>query len=95
MTLLPSTWSTIGGEALVIVAIAIVLLIVIKLTRNILKLVFGIIANSVLGLIVVLAVNYLFNLGIPFTLFTVLPLALFGLPGAGTLIILRAFGVAL
>ncbi|MCL5423853.1 MAG: hypothetical protein M1385_02095, partial [Candidatus Marsarchaeota archaeon] len=46
------------GEIIIILAIALVLFIVIKLGKSILKLVFGIIINSILGVIAFFVLNY-------------------------------------
>ena len=55
--------------------------------------VFGIIANSILGLAAIFALNYFFNFQIPIHLYTLIPSALFGLPAVGTFVILKFFGV--
>jgi lipopolysaccharide export LptBFGC system permease protein LptF len=87
--------STFLGEIILIALIAIVLFIIFKLGKAILKLLFGIIANSILGLIAIFVLNYFLNLGIPIELATMVPTAIFGLPAVGTLVILRFFGVPL
>jgi predicted RND superfamily exporter protein len=92
---IPTTLDTLGGEILVIVAIAILLYIVYKIGKSLLKIILGIIINSILGVGVVWLVDLLFNMGIPLKVYTLIPLALFGLPAAGTLIILRFFGVVI
>lgn len=90
-----SLLGTIGGEALVIVAIVVLLWIVYKIGKSLLKIILGIIINSALGVGVVYACDIFLNLSIPIKVYTLIPLALFGLPSAGTLIILRFFGVPL
>lgn len=92
MVALPST-STLIGEIILIALIAVVLFIVFTIGKTILKLIFGILANSILGLIAIFALNYFFNLGIPIHLYTLIPTALFGLPAVGTFVILRFFGM--
>jgi hypothetical protein len=87
--------NTLMGEALLIALIAIVLFIVFKLGRFILKLLFGVIANSILGLIAIFAFNYFLGFSIPIGYATMVPTAIFGLPAVGTLVILRFFGVPL
>ncbi len=86
----------IGGallsEIVLAFLIAVVLFIIFKIGKKILKLVFGIIINSILGVIAFLALNYLFGMEIPIELATMVPTALFGLPAVGTLIILKLFG---
>ena len=83
------------GEIIIILAIALVLFIIIKLGRSILKLLFGIIINSVVGIIAFVALNYLLGLGIVLTIGLFIPIALFGLPAVGTIILLKMFAVAL
>ncbi len=87
--------STFLGEIVLIALIAVVLFIIFKLGKSILKLLFGIIANSVLGLIAIFVLDYFLNLGVPIGLATMVPTAIFGLPAVGTLVILRFFGIPL
>ena len=87
--------STLMGEILLVVLIAVVLFIIFKLGKFILKIVFGIIANSILGIIAIYVLNYLLGVEIPISLATMVPTALFGLPAVGTLLILRFFGAPL
>ena len=91
--LLPSFASTLGGEIIVIIAIALLLYVIYKIGKSLLKVILGIIINSALGIAVIYAANLFLGLGIPlFQLYIFIPLALFGLPAAGTLIILKFFG---
>jgi hypothetical protein len=87
--------ASLGGEAIVIAAIALLLYLVYKIGKSMLKMILGIVINSILGVVVVYLVDMFLNVGIPLKLYTLIPLALFGLPAAGTLIILRFFGVPL
>lgn len=84
--------NTFIGEIILVALIGIVLFIVFKIGKSILKLIFGIIINSILGIIAIFALNYLFKIGIPLGLATLIPTALFGLPAVGTFVILRFFG---
>ncbi len=94
MALIPSIGSTLLGEIILIALIGIVLFVILKLGKGILRFIFGIIANSILGLIAIFALNYFFGLGIPLQqLYVLIPTALFGLPAVGTFVILRFFGV--
>ncbi|MDE1865394.1 MAG: pro-sigmaK processing inhibitor BofA family protein [Candidatus Micrarchaeota archaeon] len=92
---IPSTLDTLGGEIIVIIAIALLLYVVYKIGKSLLKIILGIIINSILGVGVVWLVDLIFKMGIPLKIYTLIPLALFGLPAAGTLIILRFFGVVI
>ncbi len=92
MVALPVT-NTVIGEIILIALIGIVLFVIFKLGKGLLKLLFGIITNSILGLIAIFALNYFFNFGIPIQLYTLIPTALFGLPAVGTFVILKFFGV--
>jgi hypothetical protein len=88
-------WQMVGGGVLVVVLMVLLLGVIYLIGRPLLKLIFGVITNSILGLIAIFAVDFLFNLGIPLRLYTLIPTALFGLAGVGTLIILRLFGIPL
>ncbi|MDE1833170.1 MAG: pro-sigmaK processing inhibitor BofA family protein [Candidatus Micrarchaeota archaeon] len=99
-TLLPSLPSIplpagIAGEIILLFLIAVVLLVVFMLGRKILKLIFGIIANSILGLISIFVLNLVLNIGIPIKVYTMVAAAVFGLPAVGTFVILRLAGVPL
>ena len=83
------------SEILIILAIALVVFIVFKVGKFLLKVIFGIIANSIMGFVVIFVVNYIFALGIPYSLPILISTALFGLPAVGTIIILKLMGVAL
>lgn len=84
---------TVFSEIVIAALIALVLFIIFKIGRFILKVIFGIIINSILGIVAFLALYYIFGIGIPIELATIIPTALFGLPAVGTLIILRFFGL--
>jgi hypothetical protein len=86
---------TLGGEIIVVVAIVVLLWIIYKIGKSLLKIILGIVINSVLGIGSIYLVDLIFNMGIPFQAATLIPLALFGLPAAGTLIILKFFAVTL
>ena len=72
-----------------IVAIAIAVLIIWKLG----KLLFGLLANTILGFITFFLVNTFFGLGIPYDIATIVITAIFGLPGAAVIIFLKLLGV--
>lgn len=86
---------TLGGEIIVLVAIVLLLYIIYKIGKSLLKIILGIIINSVLGVAVIWLADTFLGVGIPFAVYTMLPVAIFGLPAAGTLIILRFFGIPL
>ncbi len=75
-----------------ILAIGLVIFIVFKLGKTILRIVFGVIANSILGFIVIFLLNYLFDMGLVFTIPVLVSVALFGLPAVGTIVILKLLG---
>jgi hypothetical protein len=85
--------SGIVGEVIIVALIAAVLFVIFKLSSMFLKLVFGIIINSIAGLVAIVALDYIFNMGITIGLATLLPSAIFGLPGVGTIVILKLLGV--
>jgi hypothetical protein len=80
------------GEIIIIALIAAVLFVVFKMSSLILKLAVGVVVNSIAGLIAIFALNYIFQMGIPIGLATLLSTAIFGLPGVGTIVILKLFG---
>lgn len=89
---LPNILPTLAGEIIVVVVIAILLYVIYKIGKSLVKVILGILINSALGVAVIYVVNLLFGVGyIPLKVYTLIPLALFGLPAAGTLIILRLF----
>ncbi len=89
---IPAISTTLLSEIVLVALIAVVLFVIFKIGGKVLKLFFGIIANSILGVIAIFLVNYLFHMGIPLVIYTLIPTALFGLPAVGTLIILKFFG---
>ncbi len=79
--------------ALVALMILALVYIILKIGKKLLKWVFGIIINSILGFVAILLLDYAFNLGIPFTLPIVISTAIFGLPAVGTIAILKVMGM--
>lgn len=78
------------SELAIIAAILLILFVVLKLG----KVLIGLVLNSVLGLIAIYLVNYLFNLGIIFNLITLIVVAIFGLPAVAVIIILKLLGIS-
>lgn len=85
--------SALVSEIVLAALIALVLFIIFKVGKFILKIIFGIIINSILGVVAFLALDYIFGIDIPIGFATMIPTALFGLPAVGTLIILKLFGI--
>ena len=83
------------AELVVGLGILLVLFIVYKLGKLIIKLIFGLIANSVLGFVTIFIANYFFKLGIPYNLPIFVATTVFGLPAVGTLVILKLLGISL
>ncbi len=83
------------AELVIGIGIVAVLLIVYKLGKLILKLIFGLIANSILGFVTIFLANSVFRLGIPYNLPIFVATTIFGLPAVGTLVILKLLGVSL
>ncbi|MCL5099969.1 MAG: pro-sigmaK processing inhibitor BofA family protein [Candidatus Marsarchaeota archaeon] len=81
------------SEIILVALIALVVFVIFKLGRLILKVIFGIIANSILGIISIFALNYFMGMGILINAYVLLATALFGLPAVGTMVILRLAGV--
>lgn len=82
-------------EILLGVGILAIIIIILKLAKSILKLVAGIIINSILGFFAIFLLNAAFNLGIPFSIPIIVSTAIFGLPAVGTLAILKLAHVSL
>jgi inhibitor of the pro-sigma K processing machinery len=80
-----------ASEILVIAAILLVLFVILKLG----KLIFGLIINSILGLIAIYLVNILFNLGITYDLITWIVVAIVGLPAVAIIVILKLLGISI
>ncbi len=91
---IPLLGAGIVSELVIIGLIALVLFVVMKLAKLIFRLVFGIIINSVLGVMLILILNYLFALGINLSWQVLVPIAVFGLPASGTLVLLKLLGVS-
>jgi hypothetical protein len=87
--LLAITLGPILSEILIILGIVVVIFIILKLGNIIV----GLVINSILGLLAIFAVNYLFNLGILYNLLTIIIVAITGLPGAAVIIVLKLIGI--
>lgn len=83
------------SELIIIAAIAALIFIILKLGKTLLKIIFGIVINSVLGIIILLLVNYFFALGIILSIGLMVPIAIFGLPATGTVILLKLLNVTI
>ncbi len=55
----------------------------------------GLIANTILGLASIFIVNFFFGLGIVINLLTIILVAIFGLPAAAIIIILKIIGISI
>jgi hypothetical protein len=81
------------SELIIIAIIAAVIFIIIKLGKTLFKIVFGIIINSILGVILLLLFNYFLQLNINVFSLVLVPIAIFGLPATGTVILLKLLAV--
>jgi len=77
------------SEIVLVVAIFLVLFIIFKLGRSI----FGLLTNSVLGLISIFVINTVFGIGIPISWVTIIATALFGLPAVAVMVLLKLLGI--
>ncbi len=89
MLLLQITMGTILAELLIAIAIVAIVFIVFSLGR----LLIGLLANSVLGLISIYLLNVIFGLGIPYSWPVIIATAIFGLPAVFVIVILKLGGV--
>lgn len=81
----------VASEVVLIAAIILILFIILKLG----KLILGLILNSILGLLAIYLVNYLFNLGIAYNILTIIVVAITGIPGAAIIILLKLVGIGI
>ncbi len=89
MLLLAIATGSIVAELLIAVAIVAIVFIVFSLGR----LLIGLLANSILGLISIYLLNSIFGLGIPYTWPIIIATAIFGLPAVFVLVILKLGGL--
>jgi pro-sigmaK processing inhibitor BofA len=87
---LPSGLLTSGA---IVAGIVIVVLIGgFLLFKKVLKMIFGIVINSIIGLITLFLLANYTSFGIPINLASIIPTAVFGLPGIATLVIFKLLG---
>ncbi len=91
---LPTLGIGLISEAIVIAIIALVLFVILKLGKTILRLVFGIIINSIVGLMLLLLLDGIFKFKIAISLALLVPVAIFGLPATGTIVLLKLLNVS-
>ncbi len=89
---LPSMMSLVAYAIVALVILGLIYFIL-KIGKGILKWVFGIVINSILGFIAIFALNYFFGIAIPLALPVIIATAIFGLPAVGTMAILKAMGM--
>ncbi len=89
---LPSMMSLVAYAIVALVILGLIYFIL-KIGKGILKWVFGIVINSILGFIAIFALNYFFGIAIPLVLPVIIATAIFGLPAVGTMAILKAMGM--
>ncbi len=94
LALAVSAAESIISSIVIVLSIAFVVFLVFKLGRFAVKLLVGIVVNSILGFVTILLLDYFLNIGIPFSLPVLISTALFGLPGVGTMVVFKLFGYA-
>lgn len=85
-----------GGIVSEIIEIALIFLvvyIVFKLGGKLLHIIAGLIINSILGLITIFLLNMWFALGVTYNIWVIIGVAIFGLPAAAVIVILRLMGI--
>ncbi|MEM0201063.1 MAG: pro-sigmaK processing inhibitor BofA family protein [Candidatus Micrarchaeaceae archaeon] len=85
--------SALGGYILIAILAVILIYIILILGRSMIKFIIGLIVNTILGLIALILLDFVFNFGIPLTLPIIGSTALFGLPGVGAIALLKLLGV--
>lgn len=97
--LLPAVFAiglgSILSEILVVLGIALAIFLIFRVGGLLLKVVFGLLINALFGFVALFVIDFLFNLGIPFTLPIIIATAIFGLPAVGTMIIFKLSGISL
>lgn len=94
-TTLPTTippLSALGGYILLAILAVVLIYIILILGRSLVKFIIGLIVNTVLGVIALLLLDFVFSFGIPLTLPILAATALFGLPGVGAIALLKLLG---
>ena len=89
---LPSVMSLVGYAIVALVVLGLIYFLL-KIGKGILKWVFGIVINSILGFIAIFALGYFFGVSIPLVLPVIIATAIFGLPAVGTMAILKVMGM--
>lgn len=89
--LLDITVGSLISEVIIIAAIILILFVILKFG----SLIFGLILNSILGLIAIFLVNAIFSLGITYDWLTWIVVAIFGLPAVAIIIILKLIGISI
>jgi hypothetical protein len=87
--------SSLGGEIVLIAIICATLLVIFLVIKQVMRSILAILLNSILGVGALVLLNSVMQMGIPVTVYTLIIALLFGLPGVGTLVILKLFGISL
>lgn len=74
---------------LVLIGIAAAIFLIFRFGQVLVKLVIGVVVNSILGFLVLFLLNFFLNLGITYSTGVLLSTAIFGLPAVGTIAILK------
>lgn len=83
------------AEMAIILAFILTVGIAVRFSGLLFKALFAFLTNSILGIVAIFAINAFLAIGIPFSAPVMLSTVLFGLPGVGTLVILKLGGLAL
>lgn len=75
--------------------LGVLLFVVLKMGRFVTKLIVGFVMNVVLGLILLFIAHSMLGINFSYTMPELLSILFFGLPGVGTMIVLKLSGVAL
>jgi hypothetical protein len=86
--------TNLGSEIALIAIICAVLLIIFVVIKRAMRSILAILLNSILGIAALVFLSSFVQM-IPMTVYTLIIALLFGLPGVGTLVILKLFGVSL
>jgi hypothetical protein len=78
---------------IIVLAILAALIIIPKIIGKIIPKLFLIVINSIVGIVLLLIIVFVFNASIPLNAYTILVVLIFGLPGLAVLLILNYGGV--
>ncbi len=84
--------NSIASLVLILVGIGIVLFVMMMIGKLLLKLIVGLVLNTVLGFAALFLIGWAFGISVRYTVPVIVSVVIFGLPAAGTVLLLTIFG---